>query len=315
MKHFLLRLIGIVMLSCTCVVLLGMGVGRVLPPEDEITFSANLDKSDYEIYRMALGRHISVPLTRNQANDTNPDWSPDGHQIVFANDQSGDNNLYVMDADGQNSHPLTNPPNGNQDNPMWSPDGQSIVYIFLQRADHIKYNPQLMLFDLRTQTNRYLTSNIDDALVPYWSPDGTQIAFITASQDRFAYDIMSITVKTGEMQALTLTTRNEFSPAWSPDGHTIAHEGNSPNGIYLFDISGKKSTLLYVPTNSSYVNGWSPDGRFVLYTGFSSDHIPHLFKLNVIDCLQQPKSCVSELLFPEIKSGAYTAPRWRPHQP
>jgi Tol biopolymer transport system component len=315
MTRFLLYLVSRLTFGSMLITLLAMGLGRILPPEDEIAFSANLDNSHYKIYRMALERHISVPLTRNQANDTNPDWSPDGQQIVFVSDKLGDNVLYVMDAEGKNTHLLTDLPDGNLDNPMWSPDGQSIAYIFLQRANHIAYNPQLMLFDLRTQTNRYLTNNIDDALLPSWSPDGTQIAFIRASQNRFAYDIISVTVKTGEIHDLTATPRNEFSPAWSPDGHTIAHEGDSPSGIYLFDVSSKKSTLLYTPTDVSNVNGWSPDGHFILYTDFSSDHTTHLFKLNVIDCLQKPESCVSESLFPETKPGVYTAPRWRPHQP
>lgn len=301
--------------GCVLIVLLACGIGRVLPPEDEIIFSANLEHRAYEIYRMALERNISVPLTRDQANNTNPDWSPDGQQIVFASDKLGNNDLYVMDAQGKNIHLLTELLDGNQDNPMWSPDGQSIAYIFIQRAVHFQYNPQLMLFDLRTQTNRYLTNNIDDALLPSWSPDGSQIAFIRASQNRFAYDIMSVSVKTGVVQALTDTPRNEYSPAWSPDGHTIAHEGNSPDGIYLLDINSQKSALLYAPTYSTYVNGWSSDGRFILYTGSSSGRFTNLFKLNVMDCLQKPKSCAAEHLFPQPKPGAYAAPRWRPHQP
>jgi Tol biopolymer transport system component len=315
MTRLLIKLIGLLLPGCLCIVLLAAGVGRILPPEDELIYSANVDKRDYQIYRMVLARQISVPLTRGDANSTNPDWSPDGQQIVFANDQLGDNVLYVMDAEGKNVHPLTDTPIGNQDNPLWSPDGQSIVYVFIQRPDHVHYNPQLILFDLRTQTTRYLTNNVDDALAPNWSPDGTQIAFITSSQGRFAYDIASITVKTGEVQDLTATPRNEFSPAWSPDGNTIAHEDNDPNGIYLFDISRKESTLLYSPTHNSAINGWSPDGRFILYTADNPDQTQHLFKLNVADCLQNPAACTSVLLFPEPKAGSYTSPQWRPNPP
>lgn len=313
MTRLLIKLISFILLGCLCIILLATGVGHVLPTEDEIVYSANLDKRDYQIYLMAFARQISVPLTRGQANNTNPNWSPDGQQIVFGNDRSGENTLYIMDAEGKNVHPLTDTPIGNQDNPMWSPDGLSVVYIFIQRPDHVHYYPQLMLFGLRTRTNRYLTNNIDDALAPYWSPDGTQIAFIRLAQDRLAYDIVSVTIKTGEVQNLTATSRDESNPAWSPDGRTIAHEGNSPNGIYLFDISRKESTLLYSPTLSSTINGWSPDGQFILYTARNKDQTQHLFELNVADCLQHPTTCTSAPLFPEPKAGSYTSPHWRPH--
>ncbi|MEP6987798.1 MAG: hypothetical protein ABI970_19515, partial [Chloroflexota bacterium] len=298
MTRFSLRLISLITLGCLGLVLLALVVGRILPAEDEIVFSGNLDQRDYEIYRMALGRQLGVRLTHNQANNTNPDWSPDGHQIVFVSDQSGSNILYVMNDEGGNVHVLTDPLDGNQDNPMWSPDGQSIAYIFIQRANHFVYNPQLMLFDLRTQTNRYLTNNIDNVLAPYWSPDSTQIAYIRASPANFTYDIYSLAVQTGVTLPLTDTPRNEFSPAWSPDGRMIAHEEDSPSGIYLLDIGDQKSTLLYGPTNNSTINNWSPDGRYILYTGFAANRLSHIYKLNVHDCLQASEDCAPQLLFP-----------------
>lgn len=315
MTHFSIRFITVITLGCIGLALLALVIGRILPPEDEIVFSGNFDDRDYEIYRMALGRQLSIPLTHNEANNTHPDWSPDGQQIVFVSDQSGVNMLYVMNDKGGNIHVLTDPLDGNQDNPMWSPDGQSIAYIFLQRANHFVYNPQLMLFDLRTNTNRYLTNNIDNVLAPYWSPDSTQIAYIRASPANFTYDIFSLDVKSGVTLPLTDTPRNEFSPAWSPDGRTIAHEEDSPSGIYLLDTNSQKSTLIYGPTNNSTINGWSPDGHYILYTRIAANRLSHIYKLNVRDCLQTSKDCGPELLFPEFTGGSYTAPRWRPNPP
>ena len=39
-------------------------------------------------------------LTRNSANDWFPAWSPNGKQIAFVSDRSGDREIHVMDANG-----------------------------------------------------------------------------------------------------------------------------------------------------------------------------------------------------------------------
>ena len=43
-----------------------------------------------------------VRLTRSQAIDTNPSWSPDGKQLAFTSSRSGRPNVYVMALDGSN---------------------------------------------------------------------------------------------------------------------------------------------------------------------------------------------------------------------
>ncbi len=47
-------------------------------------------------------------LTADELADQQPSWSPDGRQIVWTREQpvTGTWDLYVMDADGQNAHPL-----------------------------------------------------------------------------------------------------------------------------------------------------------------------------------------------------------------
>jgi Tol biopolymer transport system component len=47
-------------------------------------------------------------LTYNNYNNQNAVWSPDGKQIAFMSDQYGIDNMFIMDADGNNLHRLTN---------------------------------------------------------------------------------------------------------------------------------------------------------------------------------------------------------------
>jgi Tol biopolymer transport system component len=65
-----------------------------------------------EIYKVnANGTGTPIRLTNDPATDTYPAFSPDvgpnGGKIVFASNRNGDYDLYIMNADGTDPHPLT----------------------------------------------------------------------------------------------------------------------------------------------------------------------------------------------------------------
>jgi Tol biopolymer transport system component len=45
-------------------------------------------------------------LLERRPNNVSPAWSPDGDQIVFLSDRSGDWEFYVMDSDGSNQRKI-----------------------------------------------------------------------------------------------------------------------------------------------------------------------------------------------------------------
>jgi len=58
-----------------------------------------------------------------------PRWSPDGTRTAYVNNQQGDDDIYVMDADGQRSFLLTVDDGGALDYaPTWSPDGRFVFF-------------------------------------------------------------------------------------------------------------------------------------------------------------------------------------------
>ncbi len=61
-------------------------------------------------------------------NDSDPAWSPDGTQIVFASTRKdGKSGIYAMNADGSNVHRLSTTNIGGF-TPAWSPDGKLIAF-------------------------------------------------------------------------------------------------------------------------------------------------------------------------------------------
>ena len=49
-------------------------------------------------------------VTKNEAIDMSPSWSPDGKRIAFTSDRDGNMEIYIMDRDGQNVRRITENP-------------------------------------------------------------------------------------------------------------------------------------------------------------------------------------------------------------
>ncbi len=68
-----------------------------------------------------------TPLTDSD-QDTAPAISPDGQRVAFMSRRSGNWEIYVVDADGDNLQRLTDDPA--QDGlPAWSPDGRALAFV------------------------------------------------------------------------------------------------------------------------------------------------------------------------------------------
>ncbi len=59
-----------------------------------------------------------VKLTNNIADDDDPVWSPDGTMIAFTSDRDGNEEIYIMNADGSGQRNLTNNPS-KEDEAAW----------------------------------------------------------------------------------------------------------------------------------------------------------------------------------------------------
>lgn len=68
-----------------------------------------------------------VQLTFGDKNDGQPQWSPDGKQILFVRSDGERSQLWLLPLSGGEAHVITNSENG-AGNPQWSPDGKMILY-------------------------------------------------------------------------------------------------------------------------------------------------------------------------------------------
>jgi WD40 repeat protein len=178
-------------------------------------------------------------------------------RIAFTSLRDGNNEIYVMNADGSGVTRLTNNP-AIEYAPAGSLDGRSIA--FMSRRDG-NFEIYVMNADGSGQTR--LTNSTADDWDPAWSPDGRRIAF--ASYVGGNNEIFVMNADGSGVTRLTNNTANDLEPCWSFDGTRIvfvsSRAGN--NEIYVMNADGSGVTRL---TNNSANDGqpsWSPTGRIV----------------------------------------------------
>ena len=77
-------------------------------------------------------------VTRSEAWDGAPSWSPDGMRLAFASDRTGTGlQVFVVDVDGSNLRRLTSQGGSG---PVWSPDSRQIIFswgasLYVMNAD------------------------------------------------------------------------------------------------------------------------------------------------------------------------------------
>jgi len=110
-----------------------------------------------------------------------------------------------------------------------------------------------------------LASN-EPIISPAWSPDGTQLAYVSFEQKKPVVYVQSLT--TGGRRAVANFWGSNSAPAWSPDGRRLAVVLSKDGGsqIYLVNADGSGVTRL---TQSSAIDtepNFSPDGELLLFT-------------------------------------------------
>jgi TolB protein len=105
---------------------------------------------------------------------------------------------------------------------------------------------------------------------PTWSPDGKQIAYVSAFSRGtiIGRTIYIQNIETMTVHLLIDDPIAEYSPAWSPDGRFIAYGSSRYDGTPELMLTEVQSGLTRRLTKNHYNDNhptWSPDGRYLAF--------------------------------------------------
>ena len=192
---------------------------------------------------VARGDVFTAPIehgaTRNLTNssgahDKHAVWSPDGSQIAFISDRTGEDQVYVVAQDGSSEpEQLTDGLTGMLFALRWSPDDKRLAF-----SD--KFG-KLHVLTLAGKTLQEVADRRSGLLRDYaWSPCGGHIALVLSEPSGFE-SIHIWSVADNQLRRITDGMFDAFEPTWSPDGD------------YLFYLSDGS-----LPRRSARSNGISP---------------------------------------------------------
>ena len=157
------------------------------PDHNALVFHTDRD-GNYEIYRLDLFSDEVTRLTDHPAEDSYPDWSPDGEWIAFQSRRTaytGQPEVYLCRPDGSDLTQL-----GPGMFPRFSPDGDSLVCVrsYSGASNWDAGDWDLVIYDLDGGSSR-LTENGGAKRFPGFNADGRTIIFDNAYQDIYAYSL------------------------------------------------------------------------------------------------------------------------------
>lgn len=200
---------------------------------------------------------VTVPTKHGNAQDiTNttgaceryPAWSPDGAEIAYFSDASGENELYISPQNGigkirkisLGAHPTF------YFDPVWSPDGKYIAYSDI--AQH------LWIVDVKTGKTSLVTTRYYDAgsrsFHAAWSADSQWLTY-TAVRPDYLHAVYVYSVSSGKSTRITPPGSDAETSRFDPSGkylYFLASTNPDP-GAQLGELSSINQPTVY----SAYV--------------------------------------------------------------
>lgn len=219
-------------------------------------------------------------LTNHPSEDRYASYSPDGTQVLFESNRSGNWDIFVMNADGTMIRRITRDSLEDR-RPCWHPNGDEILFESNRSGKFQLYTANLFndkVEVIHTPALKgepifacYSTDGLSIALSEKYQGDSSRLVIIDL-QRRIKAELADYGFRT-------------FYPRWSPDAEKILffsrHEtDNKDDEIYTINIDGTDRKRLTNWPKHNFCPSWSPDGLQIAYAQSMEDSRPEIYIMN-----------------------------------
>ncbi len=186
-----------------------------------------------ELFNVPVSEGFVLNMTQSSgAFDRHPAWSPDGNQLAFWSDQSGEYEIYVQAPDGRDKpRKLTNRQKGFGYRLFWSPDNEKLS--FIDETNDISI-VDVASGDVtvagNTDWNTGHGGRFGYAIA--WSPDSRWITF-TQGMENANNAVILYNVEEGTSHQVTSGFYQDNNPVFGKDGK------------YLFYLTNRNMSAAY----------------------------------------------------------------------
>jgi dipeptidyl aminopeptidase/acylaminoacyl peptidase len=237
-------------------------------PGDSYHFELRLLATDVEASAGELGRSL---LPGFDATIRAPQWSPDNTRLAFLSNQSGSNQIWILDIASGDLARVTDRPHGVASYD-WSPDGRHFVMVSAERDETDTYGEENPGYFRVIRRVGYKSDGVG-----YWKGNRSHV-FVQS----VPADLQTLRADNAERPVAHKITSGPFDHAgacWSPDGSSVAYlstgdvdpDTTSVRNIYVteFATPGERievgSTRLICTDLAASSLQYSPGGNYIAF--------------------------------------------------
>lgn len=215
---------------------------------------------DANVWRIEGSTGRQMPAVVSSRQEGAPAVSPDGNQLAFVSDRSGDLQLWVSRIDGSEPRRLTHLSGESPAGPKWAPDGQALIFEVREAAG---YRIEWIGLEGRSKT---LVGGLSRRPAPSWSSDGKYFYFCS---DRAGE---SVILRQGADPAATARMVGPGSAAAEdPSGRFLYSSGRNRVGLWRRPVTGGAPEITVSDLRAEDWDNWDVTETAIWYVGAGED--------------------------------------------
>ena len=258
-------------LASFSLLLLAVGTANATYPGRNglIAFQAQTD-AGIQIFTVRSNGQGLQQITHVTGDAGDPDWSPDGRQIVFDHAAPSEcANVAIMNADGTGLVEFPDDPTVCEDDPSFTPDGSRIVF---HRVDTTTGDEAIWSMDRNGNDRQRIGVCCAD---PNVSPDGEKLSFLGSNGNPDGSALFTSNTDGSNVFQVTPYSFNVAAKQdWAPDGQHLTF--TKDGGLLKPGVSANIATIQPDGTHlrflthyeggdvSAFVGSYSPDGKWIV---------------------------------------------------